>query len=192
MIMALGVQNGKARLEEHNPEWKGMAEELIGELREVLKDDAIDIQHVGSTAIQGIPAKPIIDVAVAVKDVSIAEKYIDALEARGIHYMGEIVKGQRMFCKSTPGCDDRTHHVHFVNINAPQWANYLNFRDYCNSHPDVAKAYGDLKRNLADKYADERVKYHDGKNDFITKTLADAKAWRAEQEAHTGSSYSVS
>ena len=181
--MALGVKNGTARLEEHDPKWKGMADSLIAELHEVLKDDAIDIQHVGSTAINGIPAKPIIDVAVAVNDVSIAEKYADILEKHGLHYMGEIVKTQRMFCKSTPGMDDRTHHVHFVNINAKEWENYLNFRDYCNTHPDVAKAYGDLKREMAEKYADERLKYHDGKHEFVERVLIDAKAWREGQKA---------
>ena len=177
--MALGVMNGKARLEEHNPEWKAMAEELIHELWDVMKEDAVDIQHVGSTSIQGIPAKPIIDLAVAVKDVTIAEKYNDVFEAHGLHYMGEMVKTQRMFAKSTPGCDDRTHHVHFVNVNAPQWTNYLNFRDYCNTHPDVAEAYAALKRNLAVKFADERIKYRDGKDEFIKKVLVDARAWRA-------------
>lgn len=179
--MALGVKNGTARLEEHNPEWTNMAKKLIDQLWIVLDGYAIDIQHVGSTSIKGIPAKPMIDIAVAVEDVTEAEKYIDALEQINVHYMGEIVPRQRLFCKSTTGEDDRTHHVHFVNIHSEQWQDYLNMRDYCNTHPEMAAAYGELKRRLAESYANDRISYRDGKHEFICKVLADAKVWRESQ-----------
>ena len=181
--MPLGVKNGTARLEEHDPKWADMAQEFINQLWPVLDGYAIDIQHVGSTSINGIPAKPMLDIAVAVEDVSVAETYIDALEKIGVHFMGEIVPGQRLFYKSTPGEDDRTHHVHFVNIHSRQWENYLNMRDYCNSHPDVAAAYGNLKRKLANEYANERTNYRDGKHEFIEKVLNDARVWRENQKA---------
>ena len=177
--MPLGVKNGTARLEEHNSAWTGMAAELIQELRSVLGQDAKDIQHVGSTSIPGIPAKPIIDIAVGVENVEIAEKHRAVLEAHGLHYMGEIVAEQRMYCKSTPGCDDRTHHIHFVVYGSKRWNDYLNMRDYCNAFPKVAAAYGELKRGLAAKYANDRTMYRDSKDAFIKATLRDAEAWRA-------------
>jgi len=176
--MALGVVNGTARLEEHNEAWAGMAKELIDELWKALEGYAIDIQHVGSTAIKDIPAKPIIDIAVAVEDVTEVENYIDALSAIGLKYMGEMVPTQRMLAKSTPGVDDRTHHVHIVNIHAKQWEDYLNMRDYCNTHPEAAEAYADLKRKLAGEFAEERLKYKNGKHEFVEALLVEAKKWR--------------
>ena len=87
-----------------------------------------------------------------------------------------------MFSKSNPGCDDRTHHIHFVQYGSTRWTDYLNFRDYCNTHPDVAKAYADLKRELAEKYANDRCQYRDNKDTFIKTTLKQAAVWREENK----------
>ena len=176
--MALGVVNNTVRLEKHNPMWTQMAITLIEELKSIMGADAIDIRHVGSTAIYGIPAKPLIDIAVGVKDVSIYKKYVDIFEKHNIRLLGDLVEEQMLFCKSTEGCDDRTHHIHFVEYNSYRWENYQNMRDYCNSHPTVAKAYGDLKSKLASEHANERSIYHDSKHDFIEEVVANAKVWR--------------
>ena len=176
--MALGVVNNTVRLEKHNPMWTQMAITLIEELKSIMGEDAIDIRHVGSTAIYGIPAKPLIDIAVGVRDVNIYKKYVDIFEKHNIHLLGDLVEEQMLFCKSTKGCDDRTHHIHFVEYNSDRWKNYQNMRDYCNSHPTAAKAYGDLKTKLANEHANERYVYRDSKHEFIKETLAKAKIWR--------------
>ncbi len=176
--MALGVANNTVRLENHHPLWTQMAITLIEELKSIMGEDAVDIRHVGSTAIYGIPAKPLIDVAVGVKDVNIYKKYVDIFKEHNIHLLGDLVEEQMLFCKSTEGCDDRTHHIHFVEYNSERWENYQNMRDYCNSHPTVAKAYGDLKSKIASEHANERRRYHDLKHDFIEETVVDARAWR--------------
>lgn len=177
--MALGVVNNTVRLENHNPAWAQMAITLIEELKSIMGEDAIDIRHVGSTAIYGIPAKPLIDVAVGVKDVNIYKKYVDIFKNHNINLLGDLVEEQMLFCKSTQGRDDRTHHIHFVEYNSYRWENYQNMRDYCNSHPVVAKAYGDLKSKLANEHANERSIYRDSKHDFIEETVVKAREWRS-------------
>ena len=95
--MEVGLEVGTVRLEPHNPIWEELAKEMIVTLGNILGEDAKDIQHVGSTAIKTIKAKPIVDLAVAVESLDIALKHKDKLEKNDIHYVGEINKGQVMY-----------------------------------------------------------------------------------------------
>ena len=141
---------------------------------------ARDIQHVGSTSILAIKAKPIIDIVVAVDDF----KDVLALESElgndGFYYRPNVnIKDQLLFaCGSYyDGTGDlQTHFIHVVLTNSMEWTNYINFRDYLNKMPTVAKEYEDLKTSLAAATPVDkgRERYLRGKHDFIVYTLRKA------------------
>ena len=135
------------------------------------------MQHVGSTAIEGIPAKPIIDIAVAIESPASVERYRAALEAEGFTYLGKVTDDDWMFHIGHPGRNDRTHHVHMITAGSRRWVLYLAFRDYLNAVPEAAKLYGDLKRELSGTMGDQRKLYHDKKAPLIDRLEADAFAW---------------
>ena len=175
----LGLKRGTVQLMEHQEGWHELAAAAIVKIQEILKDTAVDIQHVGSTAIYGIHAKPIIDIAVGVNKVDEVKMYIDALQQAEIVYRKQDVAGQMLFVMGDFANDFRTHHIHVVEWNSAEWNNYINFRDYLNAFPEKAKIYDALKRSLAEKFAGNRGSYTSGKHELIDRLLTEAAAWRA-------------
>lgn len=177
----LGLQRGTVRLLEHQDEWCREAAQTIAELRELLRDAATDIQHVGSTAIPAICAKPVLDIVIGMHEPAYILPYTATLRDRGFVLRGEDVPGQLLLVKGDFVRDLRTHHIHVVTWNGPAWQNYLNFRDYLNTFPDKALAYSRLKQRLAALFPDNRRQYTEGKQPFIAAMLAEARQWRAGQ-----------
>ena len=183
ILLDLGVVNGKVRLLEHDPRWKEEAERMIRELRTYLNgDDIFGFQHVGSTSIPGIPAKPIIDIAVAVKGEETVEKYRPVMEARGFTLLGKVNTDNWMYYIGHPGQNDRTHHIHFVTAGSKAWDNYINFRDYLTANEGPRKEYEELKRKLSEIKANERKAYHDLKEPLIKRLIAEAREWKMTGE----------
>ena len=174
----LGLKRGNVQLVEHQEEWHELATEAIVKIKEILCDVAIDIQHVGSTAICGIHAKPIIDIAVGVKKVDDVKSYINALKHAGIVYRKQDVEGQILFVMGDFANDFRTHHIHVVEWNSVEWNHYINFRDYLNAFSEKAKVYDALKCSLAERFSVNRGNYTSGKNELINRLLLEAEAWR--------------
>jgi len=169
------------RLEPQDSAWEQSAREVIAALREILGPDARDIQHIGSTAIQGILAKPIIDIAVGVEDLAHMRGHDAELAERGFLFRGEDVPGQLLYVLAGPE-DIRTHHIHTVIWGQKDWNNYINFRDYLNCHPDMARRYSRLKEELWEKYQNDRGSYTRNKQAFIDEMLVRAGNWRAAME----------
>lgn len=167
----LGLKRHTVWLAEHNENWASIFEKRKDELELVLGNLVVDIQHIGSTSIKGIPAKPILDIAIGIENQSVIKECIIKLQRNDYVYRGDSGKeGGHLFVKhSMPNV--RTEHIHFVEINDVQWDNYLKFRDYLNGHPNVAKEYGALKEKLAQKYPNDRRGYTAAKKDFIWKVL---------------------
>lgn len=111
----------------------------------ILGEDAIDIQHIGSTAIPAIKAKPIIDIVVGVTDFDRIKSYKEQLQKEGIFYRGSDVEYQLLYVMGDMENDMRTHHIHVVKWNGIAWRNYLYFRDYLNSNENIALRYQKLK-----------------------------------------------
>ena len=143
----LGLQRGTVRLGPHDDTWPQEAARTIRQLREILGATAVDIQHVGSTAIPLIEAKPILDLAVGVRALADLQPALPALARQGFLFRGEMVPGERLLVMGT--ADTRTHHIHVVVWNGERWRDYLNFRDYLNAHPGKALQYEACKRRLA-------------------------------------------
>ena len=129
--------------------------------------DAIDIQHIGSTAIPAIKAKPIIDIVVGVTDFEEIMSYNEQLQKEGIFYRGSDVERQLLYVMGDMEKDIRTHHIHVVKWNGTEWKKYIHFRDYLNDNENMALQYQKVKEELESKYADDRVAYTNGKQDMI-------------------------
>ena len=172
----LGLKRGEVLLLEHQNEWEIEAQKTIKALKVILGDIIVDIQHIGSTSIPQILAKPIIDIAVSVNafcDVLILEK---ALANKGFYYRKTDETDQLLFaCGSYyDGTGDKqTHFIHFVLKDSMQWINYINFRDYLTQNSAIAKEYEALKITLS-KSAKDRAEYTLGKHNFITHILRKA------------------
>lgn len=174
----LGLKRGMVQLVEHQESWHELASEAIARIEEILCDVAIDIQHIGSTAICGIHAKPIIDIAVGVIKIDDVKPYIDALQQGGIVYRKQDVDGQMLFVMGDFANDFRTHHIHVVEWNSVDWNHYINFRDYLNAFSEKAKIYDALKCSLAEQFSENRGNYTSGKHELIDQLLLEAEAWR--------------
>ena len=173
--MSIGLKRGSVRLEAHDPAWDSSAREIIGALREILGADAADIQHVGSTAIPTIYAKPIVDIAVGMRNLHSIREHDEALAAQGIRYRKEEFGGQLVYVMGTDTV--RTHFIHVVPWNGEAWHNYIAFRDYLNAHPKDAQMYSRLKQSLAEVHPEDREAYLAGKSETIARILADARKW---------------
>ena len=153
--MSLGLKRGIVQLEPHDKQWDEIALQTIKTLKSILGDDAIDIQHIGSTAIQAIKAKPIIDIAVGVTDFDKVMLHNEQLRQVGIFYRGSDVESQLLYVMGDMEGDTRTHQIHVVKWNGTEWKNYIHFRDYLNANENVALQYQKLKEELESKYADD-------------------------------------
>ena len=169
--MPLGLKRESVKLESHDKHWDNIAGQTIKILKSILGDDAIDIQHIGSTAIPAIKAKPIIDIVVGVTDFAKIMSYNEQLQQEGIFYRGSDVDGQLLYVMGDMEKDIRTHHIHIVKWNGTEWKNYIYFRDYLNANEDIALQYQKLKEELEGKYADDRAAYTKGKRNMIDMIL---------------------
>lgn len=178
----IGLKAGTVKLCEHEKEWEIEAQNTISRLSKILGNIAKDIQHIGSTSILSIKAKPIIDIAIAVDDFNDILAFEKELKNEGFYYRPKSDLGEQLLFASGnyyEGTGDiQTHFIHIVRTNSKDWINYINFRDYLNSNPLVAKEYEALKVSLATQNPIDsgREKYIKGKHDFIIDTLRKALA----------------
>lgn len=176
----LGLKRDTVQLCEHEQAWEIEAQNTILRLKEILGTVIKDIQHVGSTSIPSIKAKPIIDIAIAVDDFEDVLLLEEELKKQGFYYRPQVDLGEQLLFASGSYYDGtgdlQTHFIHIVKTGSMDWRNYINFRDYLNSTPAVAKVYEDLKVLLAKQAPVDngREKYLRGKHDFIVYTLKKA------------------
>ncbi|MFC6990381.1 GrpB family protein [Haladaptatus sp. GCM10025707] len=168
--MTLGLQSGTVELCEHDPAWHEAFSITARELRSLIGDRIERIEHVGSTAIPGIPAKPILDVLVVVSDVARAEELIPKLQSLGYEYDADDPLEKRLFFTRGPD-SGRTHHLAVVEEGTERFEDYVAFRDALLANPELAEAYAALKRELAEQYADDRETYTNEKAEFVQSVL---------------------
>lgn len=172
--LALGVAEGKVWLVPHNPLWLMAFDEESRRLYAALGAYIKEIRHIGSTAIPGIYAKPILDIMVGLFDIADI-RYCEApLAALDYTYEGEqAIPGWHFFRKKNG--DVTTHHLHVVEWNGSYWLDHVLFQEYLFRHPEIAEAYERLKLTLAEKHADNRAAYTQDKTDFINKVTEMAR-----------------
>lgn len=178
----IGLKRGTVKLYDHDNEWEIEAQKTINYLKELLGSVIKDIQHVGSTAIPSIKAKPIIDIALAVDNYNDILALEHTLKAHGFYYRPNAqasISNQLLFACGNfyEGTGNlQTHFIHVVLSNSMEWINYINFRDYLNNTPSAAKEYEKLKTALALQASMDggREQYSKGKHDFIAHILKKA------------------
>lgn len=175
----VGLKRGMVALIPHQEEWCKNAENIIWILKQLLGNTAVDIQHIGSTAIFAIHAKPIIDIVVGVRDLNNISPYIELLKQHDFVFHGEAVEGQRLFVMGDFENDIRTHHIHVVKWDGTEWNNYISFRDYLNAFPEKAMMYDTCKQKLALQFSDDRRSYTVGKKEIIDCLLKEASTWKS-------------
>lgn len=158
---------------DYDPGWPAVFEELARPVREAVADLGADVEHVGSTSVPGLAAKPIIDIDVAVPAASDVPAAIERLRALGYVYQGEKgIRGRHAFL--WPPQTVR-HHVYVVVSGSPPHADHLIFRDHLRAHPEVGVKYAELKRELAGRHRDDQLAYTEAKDAFVADVLRSAR-----------------
>ncbi|MGD1994348.1 MAG: GrpB family protein [Anaerolineae bacterium] len=162
---------------DYDPDWSAQYAAEADRIREVLGDRVVAVEHIGSTAVPGLGAKPIIDLVVGLRDLADAQDCIAPLERLGYEYVPQHearMPERRYFHKGPPR--GRTHHLHMVEVTSGFWKRHLLFRDYLRAHPGVAREYEALKRELAGRHGADREAYTDAKTAFIERVVDRARA----------------
>ena len=160
--------------------WQSMFETESQQLSLAFDDNASAIHHIGSTSINTIYAKPIIDILVEVKDIQKVDNRNTDIAALGYIAMGELGIGGRRFFRKDDRDGIRTNHIHTFMAGSAQVIRHLAFRDYLRSHPEDAMEYSQLKQLLAQTYPDDIESYMDGKAEFIKEIDRKAAVWRSK------------
>ncbi len=182
----LGLKRGIVELCAHDAAWEQNAAETIDKLKAIFGGLAVDIQHVGSTAVAGIMAKPIIDIAVAANDLDAVARLVPVLEQAGFLYRRQETPDEMLFVRGDPDADTRTHHIHVLKSGCGQWQDLLAFRDYLSANPDAAKEYEAMKLKLMRECKTDRPAYTQGKTAFVGRVLRQARARSLPGGAVTG------
>ena len=170
----------KVEIVSHDPKWRAAFEVESQLVRSALGDNAMAIHHIGSTSIENILAKPIIDMLVEANEIDAVDTCSEEMESLNYEVMGEFgIEGRRYFRKDNAS-GVRTHQIHVFQKGSDHIRRHIAFRDYLIAHPDQAKNYSDLKRKLVQKYNGDAESYIDGKDDFIKEIDRRAAAWFAE------------
>jgi GrpB-like predicted nucleotidyltransferase (UPF0157 family) len=164
----IGLEKGIVRLVPYTKEWERLFQAEKPRLQAAVGKVVLDIQHVGSTSIPGMVAKPIIDIAIAIENFEEAAVCVKPIEQLGYEYKGENgIPRRHYFVKGNP----TTHHLHINEIGGRNWKDLILFRDYLTQHAEIAKEYAELKLTLARRYPTNRQSYLDGKAPFIERVL---------------------
>lgn len=164
----IGIPRYKVLLVEHDEKWAEEFENVKRTLINIYGENVIDIQHVGSTAIKGIMAKPLLDIAVVFK--SITDSIIATMKKNGYEYFGEVATGEHhLFILRGEG-EVSLQHIHcYDELTLTQYFDQIKFRDFIRLHPKYAKEYELLKQELFSMYSNDRKKYTEGKQLFFDK-----------------------
>lgn len=165
-------------IEEYNIKWESEFNKLQTLINDVMEDSILSIEHVGSTSIKGLAAKPVLDIDIVIEDYGFFPKVVTKLEVIGYYHQAEwSYKGREAFGRKdafVPWSEESTvwmeHHLYVCDKNSEELRKHIAFRDYLREHDDVAVEYGRLKEELA-RESKSRTSYSEGKTKFITNIL---------------------
>lgn len=160
---------------DYQPNWSTQYEQERIHILNAIGNTIVDIQHIGSTAVPKLAAKPVIDILLGLKQVPPTPTQVSSLEALGYLYCGELgIPGRHYFRRGMP----RTHQIHAVQVGSEFWKTHILFRDFLKTHPEAAQQYEALKRKLAVQFRYDRDRYTESKAPLIQQLLIQAKAWQ--------------
>jgi GrpB-like predicted nucleotidyltransferase (UPF0157 family) len=166
-------ENAPVEVVPYDPAWPSKFEEERAVLEGLLARWVVaDIEHVGSTAVPGLSAKPVVDIMAPVESLEASRGAVEAAGRAGYLYWPYKADVMHWFCK--PSAAHRTHHLHLVPFKSPLWFERLRFRDALRSDSELARRYAELKLRLAERFRHDREAYTEGKSDFVAAVLAGA------------------
>jgi GrpB-like predicted nucleotidyltransferase (UPF0157 family) len=169
----------RVKIVAYDPAWPARFAELGQGLRAGLGEVALRIDHIGSTSVPGLAAKPIIDIQISVADFEPLDAFKQPLERLGYVYRADNPERTKRYFREPPG-RRRTHvHVRRAGSFSEQWA--LLFRDYLRTHREVADEYAAVKRRLASRFGEDRHGYTDAKGPFLWEVIRRADDWAQAQ-----------
>jgi GrpB-like predicted nucleotidyltransferase (UPF0157 family) len=173
-VAATGRPDPPVEIVEHDPAWAAEFEQLRGRIAGVLGPVALRIEHVGSTSVPGLAAKPILDVDVVVEDARDVREAIAGLAGLGYLHVGALgVPGREAFF--TPEDSEYAHHLYVCTTDSRELDRHVFFRDRLRSDDGVAQEYARLKRELAREHRNDRLAYSEAKSAFIERVLAEGR-----------------
>ena len=157
----------------YDEQWKQDFLKIKAELAGALGSLAIGIEHVGSTSVQGLSAKPIIDIDVVIKDYTILEDVVSALGEIGYRHEGNLgIVGREAF--KYDGKDHlKKHHLYVCPEDSPELRRHIAFRDFLRAHPEAVREYSRIKEEGAKQYPNDIERYIEHKSPFIEKVYAE-------------------
>jgi GrpB-like predicted nucleotidyltransferase (UPF0157 family) len=156
---------------DYDPRWPELFEAEKARILEACGEWLATVEHIGSTSVPGLAAKPIIDIMPGLRRLEDGRHCIEPMQKLGYQYLGEYGIPERLyFNKGVP----RSHHVHMFVVGHEHWDRHLLFRDYLRMHPEAAARYTALKRELVEKFRDDRDAYTEAKSEFVRDIEADA------------------
>ncbi|WP_144635661.1 GrpB family protein [Priestia megaterium] len=169
----LGLERGLVKLEPYNDKWSKLFDEERELLSFRIKELIIAIEHVGSTSIEGLFAKPIIDIAIGVSSLDVIIELKEKVKGLGYVEVPVSIDGKHVFARYKE--KKITHFLHVMIYNQSLWIDQISFRDYLRSDPDAKIEYIKIKEELANKYSNDVVSYTNEKREFIDHILKRAK-----------------
>jgi GrpB-like predicted nucleotidyltransferase (UPF0157 family) len=168
-----GVESGATRVVAYQPGWVAAFQAEQRRITEVLSNDlrSIPLEHVGSTAVPGLAAKPLIDMMAGIHTENDRDLFHQTLLDLGYEYKGSPFTPDDHIFMLTDGGWLHTHKVHLTTYDGAEWRRKLSFRDHLIANPDVAVSYGQLKVKLARRFPGDRREYQRHKGNFITNVL---------------------
>jgi len=171
MKKTIGLTTGTVKLSPYTILWKNRYRAEVRRLRHYTEGATSWLEHIGSTAIPGLDAKPIIDMAMMIPSLRRLPLWIKRLKMAGYTYKGEYgLPGRQFFTRGNPV----THHLHVVAKGSEHWNRWILFRNYLRVHPKEAEKYNKFKKTLARKYAHNRDAYTHAKTPLVNQLLAKA------------------
>jgi len=192
----------KLIIEKYSEDWPKQFLILQKEIQTILKQYNPIVEHFGSTAVPGLPAKPVIDILVGIEDVSLFPHIVELMlqNSSYIHYkfFDKVIPERRLFVRIKDDAKDadfeqvfddfdtiphdrinasRIAHVHIWEYNSSNWIRHIAFRDYLIAHDEVREKYGEIKTGLGKKEWAHGMEYNDGKNAFLKAEEAKAIIW---------------
>jgi GrpB-like predicted nucleotidyltransferase (UPF0157 family) len=160
---------------EYDPAWPVAFERERARINDAMGGHTVAIEHVGSTAVPGLGAKPIIDIMIGLRGLDDVDECVGPLEALGYEFKGEFgIPGRFYFRKIVAG--NRSRQIHMVQHGSAFWERHILFRDYLRENPQAAREYEDLKVRLAAEFRTDREGYTEAKTEFIRSAEAKARA----------------